>query len=98
MTVGIEASPVETRFLLCRNRVIKQHRSQLYPEVTNMSRSETLRPTSPSTSIIDITKPYSDTYTHHHFTDLEKEHSNFLQDQPRVVDRHTLQSFTDPSH
>ena len=37
-------------------------------------------------------------YTHHHFTDLEKEHSNFLQDQPRVVDRHTLQSFTDPSH
>ena len=37
-------------------------------------------------------------YTHHHFTDLEKEHSNFLQDQPKVVDRHTLQSFTDPSH
>ena len=98
VTVGIEACPVETRFLLCRDKVIKQHRSQLYPELTNMSRSEALRPTLPSTSIIGMSKAYSDMYTHHHFTDLEKEHSNFLQDQCRVLDRHTLQSFTDHSH
>ena len=97
MKVGIEACPAETRFLLCRDKAIKQHRSQLYPELTKMSRSQVLRPTLPSTSIIYMTKPYSDMYTHHHFTDLEKEHSNFLQDQPKVVDRHTLQSFTDPS-
>ena len=62
-----------------------------------MSRSKTLRPTSPSTSIIGMSKPYTNMYTHHHFTDLEKEYSNFLQDQPKVIERHTLQSFTDPS-
>ena len=37
-------------------------------------------------------------YTHHHFTDLEMEHSKFLQDQPKVVDRPPLQSFTHASH
>ena len=45
-----------------------------------------------------MSKAYSDMYTHHHFTDLENEHSNFLQDQCRVLDRHTLQSFTDHGH
>ena len=90
LTVGIEMCPAEARFLLCTDKVIKQHRSQLYPELTNMSRSKALRPISPSTSIIGMPKPYSDMYTHHHFTHLEMEHSNLLQDQPRVVDRHTL--------
>ena len=60
VTVDIEACPVETRFLLCRDKAIKQHRSQLFPELTIMSRSEALRPTSPSTSITAMTKPYSD--------------------------------------
>ena len=85
MTVGIEACPAETRFLLHRDKVIKQHMSQLYPELTKMSRSQALKPTSPRTSIIGMTKPYNDMYMHHNFTDLEKEHSNFLQDQPKVV-------------
>ena len=96
VTVSIETCPAENRFLLCRDKVIKQHRSQLYPELTKMSRSEALRPALPSSSIIGMTKPYSDMYTHHHVTELEQEHSNFLQDQPNVVDRHSLQSFTDP--
>ena len=65
MKVGIEACPAETRFLLCRDKVIKQHRSQLYQELTNMSRSEASRLTLPSTSIICMSKPYSDMYTHH---------------------------------
>ena len=98
VTVGTEAFPAETRFLLCRDKVTKQHRTQLYPKLTNMLRTEALRPTSPSTSIIGMTKPYSNMYTHHHFTDLEKEHSNFLKHQPRVVDRHTLQPFANPSN
>ena len=54
-----------------------------------MSGSEKLRLTSPNTSLAGMTKPYSDTYTQNHFTDLELEHSDFL---------HNLQSFTDPGH
>ena len=54
-----------------------------------MSGSETLRPTSPNTSLAGMTKPYSDMYTHNHFTDLKQEHSDFLSN---------LQSFTDPGH
>ena len=61
-----------------------------------MSRSEALRPTSPSTSIIGMTKPYSDMYTHHHFIDLEKEHSNYKINLGWYIG-HTLLSFTDPS-
>ena len=90
LTVSIETCPAETRFLLCRDKVIKQHRSQLYPELTKLSRSEALRPPSPSSSMIGMTKPYSDMYTHHHFTELEQEQSKFLQDQPKVVDTHTV--------
>ena len=98
MTVGTETCSAETRFPLCRDKVIKQHRSQLYPDLTKMSRSEALRPASPGSSMISMTKPNSDMYTHHHFTELEQEHSNFVQDQPspKVVDRYTLCSFTDP--
>ena len=100
MTVGIETYPAEPRFLLCRDKVIKQHRSQLYTELTKMSRSEAFRPTSPSPSMISMTKSSSDMYTHHHFTELEQEHLNFLQDKtcPKVVDRHNLQSFTNPGN
>ena len=68
----------ETRFLLCRDKMIKQHRSQLYPELIKMSGSETLRPTSPNTSLVGMTKPYSNMYTQNHLTDLEQEHSDFL--------------------
>ena len=32
MTVGIETCPAETRFIFCRDKVIKQYRSQFYPE------------------------------------------------------------------
>ena len=92
MTVQIETFPVESRFLLCKDKMIRQNRSLLYPEVTTMSRPEALRPASSSSSIINMTKPHSDMYTHHHFTELEQEYSNFVQDQPRskVVDRHAL--------
>ena len=57
-----------------------------------MSWSEALRPASSSSSMIIMTKPHSDMYTHHQFTELEQEYSNFLQDQPmpRLVDRHAL--------
>ena len=57
-----------------------------------MSRSEALRPATSSSSMIEMTKPHSYLYTHHQFTELEQEYSNFLQYQPRlkVVDRHTL--------
>ena len=79
MTVGIETCPAESRFLLCRDKAIKQHRSQIYPELTKMSGSGALRPTSPSSSMIGMTKRYSDMYTHHHFTELEQEHSNFYK-------------------
>ena len=78
--------------------MIKQHRSQLYPELIKMSGSETLRPTSPSTSMVGMTKPCSNMHTQNHFTNLEQEHLDFLQGQPKVVDRHTLQSFSDPGH
>ena len=78
--------------------MIKQHRSQLYPELTKVSGPEMMKPTSPSTSMVGMTKPYSDMYTQNHFTDLEQQHSDFLQDQSKVVDRLTLQSFTDPGH
>ena len=74
MTAGIETCPVETRFLLYRDEMIKQQKSQLYEELTKMSRSEALRPASPSTSTISMTKPYSDVYTSYHFTDMEQEH------------------------
>ena len=100
VTVCIETCPAETTSVFCRDKVIKQHKSQLYPELTKMSRSEVMRPTLPSSSMISMTKPYSDMYTHHHFTELEQEHLNFLQDQPRpkVVDRNTLWSFTDTGY
>ena len=78
--------------------MIKQFRSQLYQELIKMSGSETLKPTSPNTSLVGMTKLYSDMYTQNRFTDLGQEHSDFLQDQPRVVGGHTLQSFTDPGH
>ena len=86
MTVGMEICLAETRFLLCRDKMIKQHRSQLYPGLTKMSGSEKLRPTSPNTSSVGMTNPYSNMCTQNHFTDLEQVHSDFL---------HTLQSFTD---
>ena len=93
MTVEIETCPVETRFLLCKDKMIRQNRSQLYPELTTMSRCEALRPASSHSSMINMTKPkpHSDMYTHHQFTELEQEYSNFLQTQPRpkVVYRHT---------
>ena len=69
--------------------MIKQHRSPLNPELTKMSGSETLRSTSPNTSLAGMTKPYSDMYTQNHFTDLEQEHSDFLCN---------LQSFTESGH
>ena len=56
MTVRIENCPAETRFLLCRDKMIKQHRPQLYPELTKMSRSKALRPVSQGTSMIGMTK------------------------------------------
>ena len=87
IAVGIKSCLVETRFLLCRDKTIKQHKSQLYPELIKMYGSETLRPTSPNTSLVGMTKPYSNVYTQNHFSDLEQEHSDFL---------HILQSFTDP--
>ena len=37
-------------------------------------------------------------YTQNHFTDLEQQHSDFLQDQSKVIYRLALQSFTDPGH
>ena len=86
IAVGIKACLVGIRFLLCRDKMIKQHRSQLYPELIKMSGSEMLGPTLPNTSLVGMTKPYSDMYTQNHFTDLEQEHSDFL---------HNLQSFTD---
>ena len=100
MIVEIETGPAETRSLLCKHKMIRQNRSQSYPELTKMSRSEALRPASSSSSMINMTKPHSDMYTHHQFTELEQEYSNFLQDQPRprVVDRHALQSFTGTGH
>ena len=94
VTVGIEVCAVEAGFLLFRDKVIKQHRSQLCPELINISGSEALRPTSPSTSIIGMTKPYNDMYTHLHFTGFEKEHSDYLQDQPRMVDMLPLVTYT----
>ena len=77
----------ETRFLLCRDKMIKQHRSQLYPELIKMSGSETWRPTLTNTSLVGMTKPYSNMYIQNHFNDLQQEHSDFLC---------TLQSFTEP--
>ena len=60
-----------------------------------MPRSGALRPASSSSSMINMTKPHGDMYTHDQYTESEQEYSNFLQDQPRpkVVDRHALQSF-----
>ena len=78
-----------TRILLCRDKMIKQHRSPLNPELTKISGSEKLRPTSPNTSLAVMTKPNSDMYTQNHFTDLEHKHSDFL---------YNLQTFTDPGH
>ena len=89
VAVGIKTCPAGTRFLLCRDKMIKQHRSQLYPELIKMSGSETLRPTIPNTSLAGMTISYSNMYTKNHFTNLEQEHSDFL---------HNLQSFTDPGH
>ena len=89
VAVSIKTYPAGTRFLLCRDKMIKQHRSQLYPELIIMSGSETLRPTLPNTSLAGMTKPYSDMYTQNHFTNLEQEHSDFF---------HNLQSFTDSGH
>ena len=43
--VGIKACSVGTRFLLCTVKTIKQHSSQLYPELTKVYKPETLRPT-----------------------------------------------------
>ena len=79
MTVRIETCPARTRFLLCTDKMIKQRRSQLYQELSKMSRSKALRPTSPGTSVIGMTKPYSNMYMHYHFTDVEQEHANSLQ-------------------
>ena len=45
--VGINTCSVGTRFLLCRDEMIRQHRSPLNPELTKISGSEKLRPTSP---------------------------------------------------
>ena len=87
--VGIKTCSMGTRFLLCRDKTIKQNRSQLYPELTKISGSEMLRPISSNTSLAGMTKPYSDMYTQNHITDKEQEHSDFL---------HTLQSFNDPGH
>ena len=56
-----------------------------------MAGSETLRPTSPSTSMVGMTKSYSDMYTQNHFIDLEQEYSDFLQGQSKVVERHILE-------
>ena len=78
-----------TRFLLCRDEMIRQHRSPLNPELTKISASEKLRPTSPKMSLVDMTKPYSDVYNCNHSTNLEQEHSDFL---------YNLQTFTDPGH
>ena len=64
--VHIKTCLVGTRFLLCRDKMIKQHRSQLYPELTKVSGSEMLRPTSSNTSLAGMTKPYSDMYTQNH--------------------------------
>ena len=87
IAVDVKTCPAEIRFLLCRDKMIKQHRSQLYPELTKMPGSEKLRPTLPNTSAVGMTKPYNDMYTQNLFTDLEHEYSYFLC---------TLQSFTDP--
>ena len=57
---------------ICIDEVIKQHRSQLYPKLAKMSISETMRAPLPSSSMIGMTKPYSDMYTQNHFTDLEQ--------------------------
>ena len=89
VAVGMKTCFVGTRFLLGRGKMIKQHRSQLYPELIKISGSETLRQTSPNTSLTGMNKPCSDMYTQNHFTDLEQKQSDFL---------HNLQSFTDPGH
>ena len=72
IAVGINTCLAETRILLCRDKMIKQQRSQLYPELIKMSGSETLRPPLPNTSLVDMSKPYSNMYTQNHFTDLEQ--------------------------
>ena len=87
--IGIKTCPVGTRFLLCRDKTIKQHRSLLNPELTKISGLEKLRPMSPNTSMVGMMRPYSDIYTQNHFTNVEQEHSDFL---------HKLQTFTDPGH
>ena len=87
--VGIKMYSVGTRFLLCRHKMIRQHRSTLNPELAKISGLEKLKPTSPKISLVGTTKPYSDMYNHNHFTDLEQEDSDFL---------YNLQTFTDPGH
>ena len=87
--IGIKTSLAGKRFLFCRDKAIKQHRSQLHPKWTNVSVLETFRPASQSTSLAGITKPYSNVYAQNQFTDLEQEHPDFLC---------TLQSFTDSGH
>ena len=87
VAVSMKTCSVGTRFLLCRDKMTKQHRSQLYPELIRMSGSETLRPTSANTSLAGMTKTYSDMYTQNHLSSLEQEHSDFLCN---------LQSFIDP--
>ena len=78
MTVAIETFPVETRFLLCKDKKIRQNRSCLYPKLTTMSRSEALRPALLRSLMINMTKPHNDMYTHHQFTDLEQEYLYFI--------------------
>ena len=87
--VGIKTCSLGTRFLLCRDKMIRQHGSPLNPELTKISGSEKLRPTSPKISSVVINKPYSDMHNHSHFTNLEQEYSDFL---------YNLQTFTDPGH
>ena len=74
VAVGIKTYPAGTIFLLCRDKMIKQHRSQLYPALIKMSGSEMLRPTSPNISLAGVTKPYNDLYPQNHFTNLEQQH------------------------
>ena len=67
--------------------MIRQHRSLLNPKLTKISGLQKLRPTSPSTSLAGMMKPYSDMDTQNHITNLEQEQSDFLDN---------LQ--TDPGH
>ena len=60
--VGIKFCSAVTRFLLCRDKMIKQHRSPLNPDLTKISGSEIIQ---------WYVHP-------NHFINLEQEHSGFL--------------------